>query len=168
LALSHPMKSIVKHCIHAKSGCQTFASLFEIINYYNNKIRKELMKGSHPSFNFKVSFYTSIAIWLLMSKVVKSHVKIKKSNKMWCKVQDKMQGDVPRNYLGTLANSTLIILFSEMLKFSKIISSKSKNIVKQNNGYLRIFHLLKWMFQKLNYSMDMCWNGQGTIVMLIE
>jgi hypothetical protein len=27
----------------------------------------------------------------------------------------------------TLANSTLIILFSEMLKFSKIISSKSKN-----------------------------------------
>jgi len=58
-------------------------------------------------------------------------------------VQDKMQGNVPRNYLGTLTNSTLIILFSEMLKFSKIISSKSENIVKQNNGYLRIFHLLK-------------------------
>jgi len=33
-------------------------------------------------------------------------------------------------YPNTLANSTLIILFSEMLKFSKIISSKSKNIVK--------------------------------------
>jgi len=33
-------------------------------------------------------------------------------------------------YPSTLANSTLIILFSEMLKFSKIISSKSKNIVK--------------------------------------
>jgi hypothetical protein len=30
----------------------------------------------------------------------------------------------------SLANFTLIILFSEMLKFSKIISSKSKNIVK--------------------------------------
>jgi hypothetical protein len=35
-----------------------------------------------------------------------------------------MQGDVPRNYLDTLV--TLIILFSEMLKLSKIISSKSK------------------------------------------
>ncbi len=33
--------------------------------------------------------------------------------------------------LSTLANSTLIILFSEMLKFSKIIFSKSKNIVKE-------------------------------------
>jgi hypothetical protein len=29
-----------------------------------------------------------------------------------------------------LANLTLIVLFSEMLKFSKITSSKSKNIVK--------------------------------------
>jgi hypothetical protein len=34
----------------------------------------------------------------------------------------------------TLASSTLIILFSEMLKISKIISSKSKNIVKENSG----------------------------------
>jgi hypothetical protein len=42
-----------------------------------------------------------------------------------------------------MANSTLIILFSEMLKASKTISSKSKNIVKENSGYLRIFHLLK-------------------------
>jgi hypothetical protein len=33
--------------------------------------------------------------------------------------------------LSTLANSTLIILFSELLNFSKIISSKSKNIVKE-------------------------------------
>jgi len=46
-------------------------------------------------------------------------------------------------YPSTLANSTLIILFSEMLKFSKIISSKSKNIVKENSEYLRIFHFLK-------------------------
>jgi len=42
-----------------------------------------------------------------------------------------------------LASSTLIILFSKMLKFSKIISSNPKNIVKENNEYLRIFHLLK-------------------------
>jgi hypothetical protein len=42
-----------------------------------------------------------------------------------------------------LANSALIILFSEMLKFFEIIFSKSKNIVKENNGYLKIFHLLK-------------------------
>jgi hypothetical protein len=34
------------------------------------------------------------------------------------------------HYLSTLANSTLIILISEMLKFSKIISSKYQNIVK--------------------------------------
>jgi hypothetical protein len=33
--------------------------------------------------------------------------------------------------LSTFANSTLIILFSEMLKFSKMISSESKNIVKE-------------------------------------
>jgi hypothetical protein len=43
----------------------------------------------------------------------------------------------------TLANSTLIILFSEMLKCSKIISPKSKNIVKDNSEYFKIFHLLK-------------------------
>jgi len=60
--------------------------------------------------------------------------------------------------LTTLANLTLIILFSEMLKFSKIISSKSKiYIVKQNSGYLGIFHLLKINVSKLiNYLMDMC------------
>jgi hypothetical protein len=98
-------------------------------------------------------------------KSCKKSCENKKSNKMWCKVQDKMQGDIPRNYLGTLANSILITLFSEMLKCWNFISSKSKNIVKENSGYLRIFHLLKWMFQNLlNYSMDMCWNGQGTIL----
>ncbi len=46
-------------------------------------------------------------------------------------------------YLGQV-NINYIIL--EMLKFSKIISSKSKDIVKENSGYLTIFHLLKWMF----------------------
>jgi hypothetical protein len=43
----------------------------------------------------------------------------------------------------TLASSTLIILFSEMLKILKIISSKSKNIVKDNSEHLGIFYLLK-------------------------
>jgi hypothetical protein len=33
------------------------------------------------------------------------------------------------------------------LKISKMISSKSKNIVKDNSEYLWIFHLLKWKFQ---------------------
>jgi hypothetical protein len=46
-------------------------------------------------------------------------------------------------YLSTLANLTLILLFSEIFKFSKIISSKSKNIVKENSEYLRIIHVLK-------------------------
>jgi hypothetical protein len=69
-------------------------------------------------------------------------------------------------YLSTLANSTILILFSEMLKFSrKLFLPNQKNIVKENSGYWRIFHLVKWMFQKLiNYSMDMCWNGQGTML----
>jgi hypothetical protein len=47
------------------------------------------------------------------------------------------------SYPSTLANSTLIILLSEMLKFSKIISSKSKNIVKDSSEYLGIFHLFQ-------------------------
>jgi hypothetical protein len=46
-------------------------------------------------------------------------------------------------YPSTFAKSTLIILFSEMVRFSKIIFSKSKNIVKDNREYLGIFHLLK-------------------------
>ncbi len=54
---------------------------------------------------------------------------------------------VRSKYPSTLATSTLIILLSEFLKFSEIISSKSKNIVKDNNEYLGIFHLLNWIFQ---------------------
>jgi hypothetical protein len=42
-----------------------------------------------------------------------------------------------------LANATLILLFSEVLKISNFTSSKSKNIVNDNSEYLRIFHLLK-------------------------
>jgi hypothetical protein len=34
-----------------------------------------------------------------------------------------------------------------MLKSVEIISSKSKNIVKENSEYLGIFYLLKWKFQ---------------------
>jgi hypothetical protein len=47
------------------------------------------------------------------------------------------------DYPSTLANLTLSILFSELLKFSKIIFSKSKNIVKKNSENLGIFHELK-------------------------
>jgi len=49
--------------------------------------------------------------------------------------------------LSTLVNSTLIILISEMLKFSKNIYSKSKNIVKDNSEYFGIFHFLQYKFQ---------------------
>ncbi len=52
-------------------------------------------------------------------------------------------------YLSTLASSTLIILFSEMLKLSKNISFKSENIVKENNEYLEILDLLKMDVSKL-------------------
>jgi hypothetical protein len=47
----------------------------------------------------------------------------------------------PAPYPNTLASLTLIILFSEMLKFSKIISSKSKiYILKEKIGnFLGIF-----------------------------
>ncbi len=56
-----------------------------------------------------------------------------------------------RKYPRIMANSTLIILFLEMLNFSKIISSKSKKyIVKSNSEYLETFDLLKWfLFSKL-------------------
>jgi hypothetical protein len=46
-------------------------------------------------------------------------------------------------YPSTLANLTLIILFSELLKISKTISFKSKNIVKDSSEFLRMFDLLK-------------------------
>jgi len=53
-----------------------------------------------------------------------------------------------------------------MLKFSKIISSKSKNIVKEKSWYLRIFHFVEMNVSKLiNYSTNMCWNGQGSTVL---
>jgi hypothetical protein len=64
---------------------------------------------------------------------------------------------MPTVYLSTLANLILIILFSEMLKFSKIISSKSKNIVKKNSGYFENIPFVEMNVSKLiNYSMDMC------------
>ncbi len=47
---------------------------------------------------------------------------------------------------GTLANSKLIILFSKMLKISKIISSKSKNVVKNNSEYLGIFQVPRFFW----------------------
>ncbi len=45
---------------------------------------------------------------------------------------------ISSSYPSTLANSTLITLFSEMLKFSKIICSKSKDIVKEINENFKI------------------------------
>ncbi len=56
-------------------------------------------------------------------------------------------------YPSTLANLTLTILFLELLRFSKIISSKSKNIVKDNKK----FPFVEMKISKLiNNSMDMC------------
>jgi hypothetical protein len=74
-------------------------------------------------------------------------------------------------YPSTLANLTLIILFSEMLKFSKIISSKSKNIVKENSEYLRIFKNISFVEMKVLKLIiicltNMCWNGQPTTTMV--
>jgi hypothetical protein len=44
-----------------------------------------------------------------------------------------------------------------MLKFSKIISSKSNNIVKDNSENLGIFSFVEMNFSKLNsYLMDIC------------
>jgi hypothetical protein len=43
--------------------------------------------------------------------------------------------------VSTLANSTLIILFSEMLR--NYFFPNQKNIVKDNSEYLGIFHFLK-------------------------
>ncbi len=63
------------------------------------------------------------------------------------KCKRKSNEDKKKGYPSTLANLTLIILFSKMLKFSNFISSKSKNIFKNNSEYLGIFHLLKWNFQ---------------------
>jgi hypothetical protein len=50
-------------------------------------------------------------------------------------------------YLSNLPNSTLIILCYEMLEFSKIISFKSKNIVKDNSEYLGIYYWLNEFFK---------------------
>jgi hypothetical protein len=48
-----------------------------------------------------------------------------------------------KHYPSALANLTLIILFSKMLKFAKNIFTNQKIIVKENSEYLGVFHLLK-------------------------
>ncbi len=75
-------------------------------------------------------------------------------------------GEIQQTHtLSTLAGLTLIILFSEMLKFSKIISSKSKNIVKENSGFKKNIPFVEMNVSKLiSYSTCMCWNGQGTTI----
>jgi hypothetical protein len=80
----------------------------------------------------------------------------------WVSITSKELGNVSRYYVGglvmtsiypsssTLANLTLIILFSELLKsFLKNISSFQikKYILKDISEYLGIFHLLKCIFQ---------------------
>jgi hypothetical protein len=45
-------------------------------------------------------------------------------------------------YPSTLANLTLIMLFLKLLNFKNYFF-QIKNIVKENNEYLGIFHLLK-------------------------
>jgi hypothetical protein len=47
------------------------------------------------------------------------------------------------HYHGTLAGLTLIILFSEMLKFSLKQNSKKQNLVKETIGFSGILYLLK-------------------------
>jgi hypothetical protein len=54
-----------------------------------------------------------------------------------------------------------------MLRISKIISSKSKNIVNDNSEYFRNIPYVEMNSSKLiKYSTDVCWNGQGTIMVL--
>ncbi len=54
-------------------------------------IWKGLMRKYHPSFNFDTLSTHQSLILLLMSKVVKSHVKVDKQIKM----QSKVKGDIP-------------------------------------------------------------------------
>jgi hypothetical protein len=65
------------------------------------------------------------------------------AQKKWQSFEGLLSSLKNNRYFSTLASSTLIILFSKMLKFSKIISSKSKNIMKENSEYLKIFRLLE-------------------------
>jgi hypothetical protein len=51
---------------------------------------------------------------------------------------------------------TLIILFSEILKISKIVSSKSKNIVKENRIFKNIPFVEMNVSKLINYSTNMC------------
>jgi len=53
------------------------------------------------------------------------------------------------NYPSILVNSTLMFFFLKMLKFSKIISSKLKNIVKDNSEYLQNIPFVEMNFSKL-------------------
>ncbi len=65
-----------------------------------------------------------------------------------------------------MANLTLIISFSEILKFSKIISFKLENIVKVIANISKNSFVEMRISKLINYSMDMCWNGQGIMVIM--
>ncbi len=62
-----------------------------------------------------------------------------------------MQPNKWDDYPSSLANLTLIILFSKIVeKFSKIISPNQKiDIVKDNSEYLGIFHFFEMKISKL-------------------
>ncbi len=70
-----------------------------------------------------------------------------------------------QGYLSTLANSTLIILFSKTLKkFQKLFLPIQKLFLKEYSEHLEIFPFFEMDFSKsINYSTDMCSNGQGTM-----
>jgi hypothetical protein len=64
---------------------------------------------------------------------------------------------MPSKYPSTLANLTLIILFAENLKISKILSSKSKKNCEGKSGKFKNISFVEMKISKLiNYSIDMC------------
>ncbi len=76
--------------------------------------------------------------------------------------------------LTTLAASTLIILFSKMLKFSKTDFFPNKTttkIVKENIEFWRIFpppFFPKMIISKsINFLKIMCWSGQSTPALVL-
>ncbi len=71
-------------------------------------------------------------------------------------------------YVTTLAASTLITLFSEMLKFLENIIFKEKKYLWRNLQNLCEFDFIFGMETSnlINYSMDMCWSWPSTTIFL--
>jgi hypothetical protein len=117
---------------------------------YNGELRKNYYEGCKFSGN-GFGKYLKLKNIILIKESLRKHITSLKHHcpNLWKPINYKVQKFerlFENNWKCTssaLASSTLIILFSEMLKFSKIISSKSKNIIKENTKYLEIFHFLK-------------------------